>query len=111
VPHTVTTRCVGPYFATKDDLTGLPPHVISVNDVDPLRDEGITYYRKLLAAGVDATGRTVLGACHAADLMFRAAIPDMYAATIQDLRRLATTRPKQTRVRDLGSGPRVSARP
>ena len=81
-----------PYFATEDDLTGLPPHVISVNEVDPLRDEGLAYYRKLLAAGVDATGRTVLGACHAADLMFRTAIPDMYAATIQDLHRFATTR-------------------
>ena len=81
-----------PYFATQDDLTGLPPHVISVNEVDPLRDEGLAYYRKLLAAGVDATGRMVLGACHAGDLMFRAAIPDMYAATIQDLRRFATSR-------------------
>jgi acetyl esterase len=81
-----------PYFATVDDLTGLPPHVISVNEVDPLRDEGLVYYRKLLAAGVNATGRTVLGACHAADLMLRGAIPDMYAATIQDVHRFATTR-------------------
>jgi len=81
-----------PYFASEHDLTGLPPHVISVNEVDPLRDEGLAYYRKLLAAGVDATGRTVLGACHAGDLMFRAAIPDMYAATIQDLHRFASTR-------------------
>jgi acetyl esterase/lipase len=81
-----------PYFATEDDLTGLPPHVISVNEVDPLRDEGLAYYRKLLAAGVDATGRTVLGACHAGDLIFRGAIPDMYAATIHDLNRFVTTR-------------------
>ena len=81
-----------PYHAGPDDLSGLPPHVISVNEVDPLRDEGLAYYRKLLAAGVDATGRTVLGACHAADLMFRAAIPDMYAATIADVHRFASTR-------------------
>jgi acetyl esterase len=81
-----------PFFASEDDLRGLPPHVISVNEVDPLRDEGVAYYRKLLAAGVDATGRTVLGACHAGDLMFRGAIPDMYAATIQDLSRFARTR-------------------
>jgi acetyl esterase/lipase len=26
-----------PYFATQEDLAGLPPHVISVNEVDPLR--------------------------------------------------------------------------
>ena len=36
------------------DLEGLPPHVISVNELDPLRDEGLAYYRKLLAAGVSA---------------------------------------------------------
>jgi len=81
-----------PYVATRDDLTGLPPHVISVNEVDPLRDEGMAYFRKLLAAGVDATGRTVLGACHAGDLLFRGAIPDMYAATIQDVHRFAAAR-------------------
>jgi acetyl esterase len=81
-----------PLFATEDDLRGLPPHVISINEVDPLRDEGLAYYRKLLAAGVDATGRTVLGACHAGDMLFRGAIPDMYAATIQDVYRFASTR-------------------
>jgi acetyl esterase/lipase len=87
-----TNPLAWPYFAKTSDLQGLPPHVISVNQLDPLRDEGLAYYRKLLAAGVDATGRTVLGACHAGDLMFRAAMPDVYAATVQDLRRFATSR-------------------
>ena len=32
--------------------TGFPPTVISVNECDPLRDEGINFYRLLLAAGV-----------------------------------------------------------
>jgi acetyl esterase len=81
-----------PYHASPADLAGLPPHVISVNEVDPLRDEGLAYYRKLLHAGVNATGRTVLGACHAGDLMFRTAIPDMYAATINDLHHFVANR-------------------
>jgi acetyl esterase/lipase len=81
-----------PYWADRADLEGLPPHVISVNEVDPLRDEGLAYYRKLLAAGVDVTGRTVLGLCHGGDLMFRAAIPDMYAATVNDVSRFASSR-------------------
>lgn len=81
-----------PYWASVEDLAGLPPHVISVNEVDPLRDEGLAYYRRLLAAGVDATGRTVLGVCHGGDLMFRVAMPDMYAATVADVSRFATTR-------------------
>ena len=81
-----------PYHASPADLAGLPPHVISVNELDMLRDEGLAYYRKLLHAGVSATGRTVLGVCHGADLMFRTAIPDMYAATINDLHRFAASR-------------------
>jgi acetyl esterase/lipase len=40
-----------PYWASQDDLKGLPPHVISVNELDPLHDEGIFYNRKLLHAG------------------------------------------------------------
>ena len=34
---------------TIEDLNGLPPHVISVNELDPLRDEGLLYYKKLLS--------------------------------------------------------------
>jgi acetyl esterase/lipase len=40
-----------PYWASQEELKGLPPHVISVNELDPLFDEGISYYRKLLHAG------------------------------------------------------------
>ena len=29
-----------PYHATQEDLSDLPPHVIYVNELDPLRDEG-----------------------------------------------------------------------
>ena len=34
-----------PSFATVDDVTGFPPTVINVNECDPLRDEGINFYR------------------------------------------------------------------
>ena len=36
-----------PLAATDAELTGLPPHIISVNELDPLRDEGLLYYRRL----------------------------------------------------------------
>ncbi len=74
-----------PLAATRDDLVGLPPHVISVNELDPLRDEGLTYARKLLAAGVSTVMRTVNGTCHAGDLLFRVAMPDVYAASLRDV--------------------------
>ena len=68
------------------DLEGLPPHVISVNQLDPLRDEGLAYHRALLDAGVSSVSRTVNGTCHAGDVLFRAALPDVYAATVRDLK-------------------------
>jgi acetyl esterase/lipase len=57
-----------PGFASPDDLAGLPPTVISVNECDPLRDEGIGFYRRLLAAGVAARGRVVLGTLHGTEI-------------------------------------------
>lgn len=78
-----------PYHANSADLEGLPPHIISVNELDPLRDEGLAFYGKLLAAGVVAHGRTVNGTTHAGDCLFRAAIPDVYAATIRSIKGFA----------------------
>jgi acetyl esterase len=81
-----TNPLAWPYHATPTDLTGLPPHVISVNQLDPLRDEGLAYFRKLLDAGVRATSRTVNGTCHAGDCIFRDALPDVYLSTIRDIK-------------------------
>ena len=78
-----------PYYATPADVEGLPPHVVSVNELDPLRDEGLAYYRTLMKAGVSAVSRTVNGTCHAGDLLFRGAMPDVYAATIRDIKGFA----------------------
>lgn len=58
-----------PRFATEDDVRGLVPTVISVNECDPLRDEGIHFYRLLLRSGVPARCRQVMGTIHAADIM------------------------------------------
>ena len=79
-----------PYHASEADLRGMPPHVISTNELDPLRDEGLAYYRRLAAAGVSVAGRTVSGTCHAGDMMFRAAMPEVYASTIADIHGFAT---------------------
>lgn len=62
----------------------LPPHTISVND--PLRDEGLVYARKLMAAGVPTISRTVNGTVHGADTeVMVGAMPDVYGATIRDI--------------------------
>ena len=66
-----------PYHASIEELADLPPHVISVNEVDPLRDEGLAYHRNLRRAGVSSVGRIVVGAFHGGDLICRAAAPLM----------------------------------
>jgi acetyl esterase/lipase len=63
----------------------MPPHVISVNELDPLRDEGLRYYRSLLRAGVPTLGRIVAGTCHSGDMMAPGDMPDVYAATVRDI--------------------------
>jgi acetyl esterase/lipase len=58
-----------PSFATEADVTGLVPTMISVNECDPLRDEGIEFYRLLLRAGVAAQCRQVMGTMHGAEFI------------------------------------------
>jgi acetyl esterase len=65
-----------PYHATVDELAGLPPHLISVNELDAVRDAGVAYYQRLQRAGFAASLRTVPGACQSADMIFPAQMPD-----------------------------------
>jgi acetyl esterase/lipase len=81
----LTNPLTWPWHATVDDLRGMPPHVVSVNELDPLRDEGLDYYRKLMAAGVSVNSRTVNGTCHAGDLLIPSAMPEVYAASVRDV--------------------------
>jgi len=87
-----------PYFATADDLAGLPPHVISVNELDPLRDEGLAYFRKLLAAGVATVSRTVNGTCHAGDCLMPNSMPDVYMATVNSIKSFADSVPTEINI-------------
>lgn len=73
-----------PGLATADDLKALRgvPAYVSVNELDPLRDEGLIFYRRLLHAGVQARARTVMGTPHGGDLNMTAA-PDIALETLQ----------------------------
>ncbi len=80
-----------PAFASDEDLRGLPPGVISVNECDPLRDEGIVFYRRLLAAGVAARCRQVMGTIHGTEV-FPIATADISRDTARDLAAFASAR-------------------
>jgi acetyl esterase len=73
-----------PGFSTIEDVTGFPPTVISVNECDPLRDEGINFYRLLLSAGVSARCRQVMGTIHGTEILI-AVCPDISWDTASDL--------------------------
>lgn len=65
-----------PNFATSEDVRGLPPVVISVNECDPLRDEGVNFYRLLMRSGVAARCRQIMGTVHATEI-FPSMCPDI----------------------------------
>jgi len=57
-----------PMMATEEDVKGMKPVVISVNEMDPLKDQGLEFYRKLLKAGVKAQATIVGGTMHSVDV-------------------------------------------
>lgn len=73
-----------PGMATGDDVKGLPPTVINVNECDPLRDEGINFYRLLIANGVSARCRQMMGTMHGTEI-FPIVCPDISRDTARDL--------------------------
>lgn len=73
-----------PGFATIEDVKGLPPTVISVNECDPLRDEGVGFYRLLMTAGVSARCRQMMGTIHGTEI-FVITCPDISRNTAADI--------------------------
>jgi acetyl esterase/lipase len=80
-----------PYHAAEDDLRGLPPHVVTTDELDPLRDEGLAYVRALQRAGVNATGHTFSGIGHACEQILGAFVPDLFHRAVRDLAAFART--------------------
>ena len=79
-----------PGFATEEDVRGLVATVISVNECDPLRDEGVNFYRLLLRAGVPARCRQVMGTIHGTEV-FPMACPDISRDTAASIAAFART--------------------
>jgi acetyl esterase len=68
-----------PLRATLDDLRGLPPALLIVDENDVLRDEGEAYARRLTQAGVHTTSLRINGTLH--DFMMLNPVRETQATT------------------------------
>lgn len=78
-----------PYYANQDDLRDLPPHIIIVNELDPLRDEGMAYHEKLKKAGGNTELNVLKGTVHAAEGLFPAHLPELHQEVQAHIKRFA----------------------
>jgi len=73
-----------PGFCTGKDVRGLVTTMISVNECDPLRDEGINFYRLLISEGVRACCRQVMGTIHGTEI-FTMTCPEISRETARSI--------------------------
>lgn len=66
-----------PSVATREELAVLPPLVVSLNEFDPLVDEGVDFYRRCVEAGVRARCVVLSGTVHGTDNFFSGLCPDI----------------------------------
>ncbi|EME43120.1 hypothetical protein DOTSEDRAFT_45112 [Dothistroma septosporum NZE10] len=106
VDEDLTNPLAWPYHAIFEDLKGLLPFVVSVDELDLLRDEGIAYLRKLLQADVRASGDMNLGILHGSAMFFRQAIPDMHWKAVRQIASFAKSLEREGNLKGLkiGSG-------
>lgn len=84
-PDDLENPLAWPYHASVDELKGLPPFVLDMNELDPLRDEGLVFFWKLAAAGVQVESKVTSGVTHGAALIFRKAIPELHNGAVRDI--------------------------
>ena len=81
-----TNPIAWPYHADNFMLEDLPPHVITVNELDPLRDEGLAFSKRLKEVGVSVNVKIIKGTVHAAENIFPIEIPIIHNQAIEDIK-------------------------
>jgi acetyl esterase len=80
------SRETSPYAAPNraPDLSGLPPAYIQTMDLDPLRDEGIDYAKRLMATGISVELHAYPGTFHGSGMAAHAAVSQRSAKELTD---------------------------
>jgi acetyl esterase/lipase len=78
-----TNPLAWPWHAKVEELRGLSKHFLSMDELDPLRDEGLQYARKLSEAGVDVTWQVNGGVVHGTNLGFRKWTPEVHWGVVE----------------------------
>jgi len=84
-PNDPTDPLAWPYYASPVDWEGMPPVVLSMDELDPLRDEGLALYKTMLSADIDVTAQVNLGVPHAASLIFRQLMPEVHNKATREI--------------------------
>jgi len=82
-----------PYAAGEANVSGLPRGAVWVNELDPLRDEGLAFFATCLRAGVDVSSVTLAGTTHCANVL-PGVLPAACAETARAMRFLLDGSPK-----------------
>jgi acetyl esterase len=80
-----TNPLAWPFATSAEEMKGFPPHVIVVSELDPLRDEGLAYFRKLLSVGITAASMTLNGVTHGAEVNYYNQIPNVTCLVLDQL--------------------------
>ncbi|KAF3766565.1 hypothetical protein M406DRAFT_106290 [Cryphonectria parasitica EP155] len=82
-----TNPLAWPFWASDDELRGLPPHMIVTAELDPFRDEGNEYARKLARADVKVVGRTTLGMVHGAEYFVKQTLVEFFENSVWEIKK------------------------
>lgn len=77
-----------PWYGSQNDFKTFPPTIITVDELDPLRDEGLAVARKMAEAGVRVNYWMNMGMMHTAAI-WQAVLPHMYSFAMSDIKGFA----------------------